>query len=82
MYFLVIFYLIYQVISSYYRIDSMIKGIKKGKLRKYKNIKFILLYQKGDNINESIKSLLKLEECKDIIIIGKNIKINHPSIKI
>jgi hypothetical protein len=83
MYFLVIFYLIFKVISDYKRINFMIKGYRNEGLKKYKNVKFILLYQKGDNINESIKSLLKIEDIsKEIIIIGKNIKINHPAIKI
>ena len=82
MYFLVIIYLIYQAINNYHRVNSLIinSKIKETKHNKYKLIKFILLFKKGDNIDESIKSLIKMENI-EIIIIGKNIKIKHPNIK-
>tara|TARA_A100001015_G_C15026224_1_gene730622 strand:+ start:434 stop:2416 length:1983 start_codon:yes stop_codon:yes gene_type:complete len=89
MYFLVIIYLLYNSFKTYFKVNNLIEQIKKenNKIdinvkKKYKNIKFIMIYRKGDNINESINSLLKLNKNIKIVIIGKNIKLKNSNIDV
>ena len=70
----------------YFRIYNDLKELMKTKESNnyiYKNIKFILIYQKGDNIKECLDSLLKQKiKANKIIIIGKNIRIKNRYIKL
>ena len=62
---------------KYHKIKKMLEHPSKNcdSISKYKKIKFILIYQDGDNINECLKSLSQQTiDIKNIIIIGKNIK--------
>lgn len=69
-------------VDKYFKINKMLRLInsngKSQNISKYNKIKFILIYKKGDNIKDSIKSLLQMTiQPSQIIIIGKDIKIKN-----
>lgn len=77
--FILIILMIIHYLSIYFKIKNLLSNDEKFlKSNKYDKIKFILIYQQGDNINECIDSLEnQIIKPDEIIIIGNNIKLKN-----